>query len=202
MIVNSGSERRPFLLNFVHFIKHFKHTGAIAPSSGYLVREMLASLEKVRNSSDKPIRILELGPGTGVITKAIIKVMKPGDYLDIVELDPDFYKLVKKKFKGPNIRVHGLNVLDFEFSEAYDFILSSIPYDQMPSEVTRALWLKKLEMIALGGYISYYKYYKFNFIRCKFEWFVNRKFLQNEKLVVRNVPPAVIYSLKITERLS
>lgn len=145
---------------------------------------------------------MELGPGTGVITKAIIKVMKPGDHLDIVELDPDFYKLVKKKFKGPNITVHGLNVLDFEFGETYDFILSSIPYDQMPSEITRALWLKKLEMISLGGYISYYKYYKFNFIRCKFEWFVNRKFLQNEKLVVRNVPPAVIYSLKITERLS
>jgi phosphatidylethanolamine/phosphatidyl-N-methylethanolamine N-methyltransferase len=190
------------LLNFVHFIKHFKHTGAIAPSSGFLVREMIASLEEDRNSSDEPIRILELGPGTGVITKAIIKLMKPGDHLDIVELDTDFYTLVKKKFEGSDIEVHGLNVLDFDYGKPYDFILSSIPYDQMPSEVTRSIWLKKLEMIHLGGHISYYKYYKFNFIRCKFEWFVNRKFLQNEKLVVKNIPPAVIYSLKVTERLT
>lgn len=162
---------------------------------------MIASLEQNRLSSDKPIRILELGPGTGVITRAIVKLLKPGDHLDIVELDQNFYKLVKSKFEGPNVKVHGLNVLDFDYGDSYDFILSSIPYDQMPSEVTRALWKKKLQMIALDGYITYYKYYKFNYIRCKFEWFINRKFLIHEKLVLRNVPPALVFSLKVNERL-
>lgn len=188
------------MLNFVHFIKHFKHTGAVAPSSAFLVKEMIESLKQNRKSNHSPVRILELGPGTGVITKEIIRLMRPGDHLDIVELDPDFYKLIRKKYTSDNIAVHGLNVLDFEHNDGYDFIISSIPYDQIPSDITKSIWKKKLAMTTEGGRISYYKYYKFNYIRCRYEWMINRKYLTREKLVLRNMPPAMVYSLKIDKQ--
>ncbi|HAC15516.1 MAG TPA: hypothetical protein DCE78_06170, partial [Bacteroidetes bacterium] len=87
---------RRILLNFVHFIKNIKHVGAVAPSSASLVREMVKPLTKRVLSSDKPIRILELGPGTGPVTKEIVNLMRPQDHLDIVELDVKFFELIKK----------------------------------------------------------------------------------------------------------
>jgi len=138
---------RRILLNFVHFIKNIKHVGAVAPSSASLVREMVKPLTKRVLSSDKPIRILELGPGTGPVTKEIVNLMRPQDHLDIVELDVKFFELIKKNFTAPNIQVYGMNVMDFESDQTYDFLISSIPYDQLPQELSTELWQKQLDLL-------------------------------------------------------
>ena len=184
------------MLNFVHFIKNIKHVGAVAPSSASLVREMVKPLKKRVRESEKPIRILELGPGTGPVTKEIVNLMRPQDRLDIVELDEKFFKLIDEKFSGPNIQVYGMNVMDFKSDQTYDFLISSIPYDQLPQDLSTELWQKQLDMLKPNSFLTYFKYYKFNFIRGQFERGVVKKHCVHKSFVLMNVPPAFVYTLK------
>lgn len=185
------------MLNFVHFIKHLRHTGAVAPSSEFLCREMVRSLNLCNRKDNKPLRILELGPGTGVITKEIVKCLRTGDHFDTVELDPGFYEEIRDQYASENVHVHGMNFLNFDPDAEYDYIISSLPYDMIPLAITEEIWKKKLQLCKFGSEITYYKYYKFNIIRSPFERGVNRRYLSSEKLIWKNVPPAKVYTLKI-----
>ena len=50
-------------------VRNFRHTGAVWPSSPILARAMTRSIAEVEG----PRRILEVGPGTGPFTKAILR---------------------------------------------------------------------------------------------------------------------------------
>ena len=58
------SEKKSFI---AHFLKERKMVGAMAPSSKFLAKKMLA-----RIAFDQAKVIVELGPGTGVFTQRII----------------------------------------------------------------------------------------------------------------------------------
>ncbi|HTK76950.1 MAG TPA: hypothetical protein VL371_16910, partial [Gemmataceae bacterium] len=66
--------------------RHFRATGALLPSSRFLAKTLAAPLSGAR----PPYRILEVGPGTGAVTRAIARRMISGDQLDAVELNPRF----------------------------------------------------------------------------------------------------------------
>jgi phosphatidylethanolamine/phosphatidyl-N-methylethanolamine N-methyltransferase len=188
------------LLNFVHFIKHLKHTGAVAPSSRWLAVELVQAIRRQRLVTNRPLRILELGPGTGAITAAITDVMRKEDRLDIVEIDLSFYRHICKLYQGRcGVSVYGMDVLEFTADKPYDVILSSIPYEQIPESITDKIWARKLELARPGTSISYYKYYRFNHFSSDFEKSINRRYCTQEKLILRNVPPAIAYHLTIPE---
>ena len=42
--------------------------------------------------------IIELGPGTGAFTKEILKKAKPNSKVFVLELNKDFYAILKEKF--------------------------------------------------------------------------------------------------------
>jgi phospholipid N-methyltransferase len=60
-------------------------TGAIAPSSRHLAAEMLSGM-RLRDAQT----VVEIGPGTGAMTRAIVEAIGPGTLLLAVELNPDF----------------------------------------------------------------------------------------------------------------
>src|SRR6185312_11129733 len=62
--------------------RHFHTTGAILPSSRFLARALVRPMRGPR----PPWRILEVGPGTGSVTREIARRMLPGDRLDAVEI--------------------------------------------------------------------------------------------------------------------
>ena len=181
------------------FIKNLRKTGAIAPSSKYLARDFTKVLSLRRDGEEEtPIRILEIGPGTGSLTKLIIPALRPQDHFDIVELNRDFYRMIRWKYRHQeNVYTHHSNILDFEPDEPYDFIFSSLPYEGIPRDVSREIWQKKLNMCKPGSYITYYKYINIKRFRCKFEKEVVSRYCCKEKLVLRNLPPAYLYILHI-----
>lgn len=75
-----------------------KTVGAVAPSSESLGRAMAAQIDI---SDDGPI--LELGPGTGVATAALIARGVVAERITAVEYDPDFAKLIAQRFPGVNV---------------------------------------------------------------------------------------------------
>lgn len=93
-----------------------KKTGAIAPTSRCLARSMAAQID--RNSV---LPVLELGPGTGAITHAILQHLGSPKRLVCVEYDEKMCRRLRSRF-------HGLRVMR---GDAFD-LEPSVPSDRWP----------------------------------------------------------------------
>ena len=80
------------------FLKNPLKVGAIAPSSPELAQEMLQGIQPDEHSI-----VLELGVGTGAITKFLRKNIPNRDSYLGLELDPDLVKTLNKNFPDMNI---------------------------------------------------------------------------------------------------
>lgn len=70
--------------------------------------------------------ILEIGPGTGVLTDFLFN--KLGEKLEVVEIDRDMINIISTKF--PNIKIHPISFLDFSFSKNKNYaVIGNFPYN-------------------------------------------------------------------------
>ncbi len=90
-----------YRLFFKQFRRNFHATGAILPSG----RALCKSLACYVRGTPGPNRILEVGPGTGVVTWHIIRAMGPDDRLDLVELNEQFVACLRRQFVDVDVRV-------------------------------------------------------------------------------------------------
>ena len=194
-----STKYRSILNPILYFLRDISKTGAIAPSSKFLANDIVEYLKLQIHSTDRPLRILELGAGTGTLTKAILKALRPQDSLELVEINPHFCRMLRRKFKDDGIRVHYEDVLEFEPEMRYDYVFSSIPYESIPEAVSEQIWRKKMELCTPDGMISYYKYLNINRFRCKFEKRMVEECCVDKKLVFLNLPPAQLFTLKMPD---
>jgi phosphatidylethanolamine/phosphatidyl-N-methylethanolamine N-methyltransferase len=73
-------------------------TGAVSPSSPALARAMAAEIDP-----GVPGPVVELGPGTGPVTEAILARGVAPERLIAVEFNPRFCRLVRKRFPGVQV---------------------------------------------------------------------------------------------------
>ncbi len=187
--------------NIVHFLKDIRHTGAVMPSSRYLAEDVVELLrQQLRDDQRKPVRVLELGAGTGTFTGYIHNQLRDDDLLDVVELNTKLFRILSRNFDGvANMNLFHQDVLEFDIDQPYDYVYSSIPYESIPSQITEQIWRKKLSLCRPGSIITYYKYLNFNHFRCKFEKKLVHKYGKDEKVVFMNVPPAKLFTLNISD---
>jgi phosphatidylethanolamine/phosphatidyl-N-methylethanolamine N-methyltransferase len=66
-----------FFAEHLEFFRQYRHrfqtTGAVAPSSRFLARALARPLQQHAG----PCRVLEVGPGTGAVTRRIARLLKP-----------------------------------------------------------------------------------------------------------------------------
>ncbi len=103
-----------------------KAVGAVAPSSRALGRAMAAQID-VR--SEGPI--LELGPGTGVATAALIARGIAPERITAIEYDPHFARLIAQRFPGLSV-INGDafeldKTLGAQFIEPFIGAISGVP---------------------------------------------------------------------------
>jgi phosphatidylethanolamine/phosphatidyl-N-methylethanolamine N-methyltransferase len=108
-----------------------KAVGAILPTSSITARRM-ASVIDIHSG----LPVLELGPGTGVITKAILKHgVKPSDLYSI-EYSQDFVEHLNKTYPEVNIIQGDAFDLDTTLGEMkdqqFDSIVSAVPLLNFP----------------------------------------------------------------------
>src|SRR3989338_7901463 len=83
------SGRKSFLRNFW---KEKKMVGAMSPSSPFLAKKMLKSIDF------KTVRVIvELGPGTGVFTRKMLEQLHPEGVLLVFELNDNFMQLLSNR---------------------------------------------------------------------------------------------------------
>jgi len=125
-----------------HFLKGLlarpKNVGAIAPSSPALSKAIARQVDPAVAGP-----VLELGPGTGVVTEALIERGIAPERITAIEYDPDFVKLMHRRFPGVHV-VRG-DAFDLKKTlgngdgEAYAAIVSGLPLLNHPVERRRAL---------------------------------------------------------------
>src|SRR5215468_8952558 len=73
-------------------------TGAVAPSSKALARTMASYIDPAR-----PGPIVELGPGTGPVTEALLEQGIEPSRLVLVEFDPTFCRLLRTRYPAATV---------------------------------------------------------------------------------------------------
>lgn len=132
------------------------------PSSRFLAWAMTGPMKR----RDKPARILEVGPGTGAVTHRIVRMLKPGDRFDLVEINEAFADLLNRRFESdPAYRrvadqsaVHVCPLQDFQADEPYDFIISGLPLNNFSTELVDEIFESYFRLLAPGGVLSYFEY--------------------------------------------
>ena len=76
----------------------------------------------------KNLKVIEIGPGDGRLTEHIL-YYNPKE-LKIIEIDPDLIPILKSKFnKNQNIKIINEDILNYQFTEKIDLIISNLPYN-------------------------------------------------------------------------
>ncbi|MBX3443596.1 MAG: methyltransferase domain-containing protein [Planctomyces sp.] len=153
---------RDQLCFFRQFRQRFETTGAVLPSSRFLARAMTRPLQSLSG----PRRVLEVGPGTGAVTGRIVRLLRPDDRFDLVEINETFAQHLKDRFQAdPHYRrcadqsqVHVCPLQDFACEAPYDAIISGLPFNNFPAELVESLVDRCLGLLKPGGTLSFFEY--------------------------------------------
>jgi phosphatidylethanolamine/phosphatidyl-N-methylethanolamine N-methyltransferase len=175
------------------FLKNPGTVGSITPSSPELARRMVAGL---RPNADNVV--LELGVGTGAITKFLQDIVSDGDSYLGIELDRDLVKSLRKNY--PQMKIVRGNAL--EAAEIHrksglgkvGTIICCLPFVSMPNEVGDKILQEVDKFMQLGCTFRTFQYahgYYFpSAIRLR--EFMRDRYGKSKRssMIVKNVPPA------------
>ena len=132
-------------------------TGAVSPSGRFLARAMARAVDP-----DRPGPIVELGPGTGPVTDALIARGIAPDRLVLVEYDPDFCKLLGRRYPGA-IVIQGdaydlAATLRGALDEPAATVVSSLPLRNQPERHRLTLLEQAFAVLQPGGSFVQFTY--------------------------------------------
>src|SRR3989344_7057810 len=120
---------KELMLILTNFVKKPKETGAVAPSSRFLTKEIISSIEF--ESSEN---IIELGPGLGTFTKEILKKAKPSAKMFCFEVNKGFCSYLNENINDSRMTVINkgaesisAHLKKFKLGKA-DCIVSGLPF--------------------------------------------------------------------------
>lgn len=150
---------------FRQFREQFETTGAIAPSSRFLAAAMTRFLAS-RPAGAAPVRVLEIGPGTGPVTDCIVRQLRPGDVFDLVELNGEFVQILQHRFEAEpawsavhsQCRIVQMPIQQFVADSPYDFVISGLPLNNFPAALVREITDSYFRLLRAGGVLSYFEY--------------------------------------------
>jgi|SRR6188474_488173 len=181
------------------FLKNPTKVGSIAPSSPELARVMLKGLKP-----DADNIVIELGVGTGAITKFLQELVPDNRSLLGIELDEGLVRLLRKSF--PDLNIICGNAA--EMSEIHErsglgkvsYIISCLPFVSLPGEIRDGV-LNEVDKFMQKGCLFRTLQYAHGYYlpsAVKFRKMMQERYGKEKRssLVVKNVPPG--YSLTWT----
>jgi phosphatidylethanolamine/phosphatidyl-N-methylethanolamine N-methyltransferase len=148
------AEKRPLRFDDeVHFLRSWFEkpltTGAVMPSSKVLARTMAAYVDP---NSKGPV--VELGPGTGAVTQALVERGVDPARLVLVEFNPSFCRMLRARYPAATV-VQGdayrlRRLLDTTLREPADAIVSGLPLVTKPMR-TRVRLIGEAMMLLRPG---------------------------------------------------
>jgi phosphatidylethanolamine/phosphatidyl-N-methylethanolamine N-methyltransferase len=206
------------VLFFREYRRNFHSTGALLPSGRFLAAALSRFIAD-ESGSLAPRRILEVGPGTGAVTRQIITGMRSTDSLDLVELNATFVEQLQHRFKteptfqavADRARVHHCPVEELPHDRAYDVIVSGLPLNNFSAAVVEQILGSLVTLLAPGGTLSFFEYIAVRHARAMVSGQTERKRLRGVAAAMKavldpheirrdavwlNVPPAWVHHVR------
>jgi phosphatidylethanolamine/phosphatidyl-N-methylethanolamine N-methyltransferase len=168
-----------------------KTVGAIMPTSARTATKMASIID-----TGSGLPVLELGPGTGVITKAILaRGVKPEDLVS-VEYSTQFVQHLQAKYPGVNfINGDAFNIVETlkEYrGQKFDCVISGIPLLNFPMHMRVSLIESLLDLMPAGRPVVQFSYGPVSPVTARPDSYK----IEHFDFVVRNIPPAQIWHYK------
>ncbi len=153
----STSQAEKALAFFLRFLNQPKQVGSIVPSSAFLERRLvrMGAVAQART-------VVELGPGTGGTTQALLKALPHDGRLLAIEIDHRLAELVRSNIGDPRFIVHqgSAEQIALALSQyglpAPDVVVSGIPFSTMPRQVGKKILREIRSVLAPGGrFVAY-----------------------------------------------
>ncbi|MBO8164624.1 MAG: methyltransferase [Brevibacillus sp.] len=176
-----------FMVFLKRFVSNPGRVGSVIPSSRFLCRQMTKQVPWSQANV-----IVELGPGTGVFTQAILAKKRKDAQFFVVERDPQFRKLLRQRFPDLIIRDEATNLTrylsELKLPKA-DVIISGLPFAVFPETLRTAVLDNVIGSLAPGGMFVTFQYS----LQMKAE--LMRRFDRVQvSFTPLNVPPAFVYT--------
>jgi len=139
-------------LFFRQLLRNPKRISAIAPSSKGLARQMVSEI------TPETGRVVEIGAGTGAITRQILAAGVAPQDLSIVEMNPKFCSALKIKFPECNVLEMDAQELGSLPVENVGMVISGLPLLSIPEPVQHNILKGAFELMRPGG-----KYVQFTY---------------------------------------
>lgn len=151
-----AQQNRPIAF-FKGFLRNPKEVGSVIPSSRFLTRRVLAC-GRVHEARV----IIELGPGTGVFTREILRRMPKDGVLVAVEINPEFVSVLRRTCPDPRLVIYEGSSADLEKAlaeageEQADLVVSGVPFSTMERGAgRRTLEAAKRVLSSRGRFVAY-----------------------------------------------
>jgi phosphatidylethanolamine/phosphatidyl-N-methylethanolamine N-methyltransferase len=142
---------------FLQWLRRPGRLGAIVPSSLALAAALAAEID-----AEAPGTVVELGPGTGRVTEALIAARVAPDQLVAIESNASFCKLLRRRFPGVRI-VWGdaramKSLLQRNGTGPVKAVVSSLPLLSMTAQDRRAVLSQIAAILCAEGTLVQYTY--------------------------------------------
>lgn len=142
---------------FVGWLGRPKTTGSVIPTSWTMAKRMASVADPA-----SALPVLELGPGTGVITRAILAHGVTPHRLVSLEYSAEFYERLRRTIHGVNfIKGDAFNLdasLGHYASAKFDCVVSALPLLNFPMESRIALMEDLLDRVPSGRPVIQFSY--------------------------------------------
>jgi phosphatidylethanolamine/phosphatidyl-N-methylethanolamine N-methyltransferase len=142
---------------FIGFLRNPREVGSIIPSSRFLIRRVMRAGE-VQSARV----IVELGPGTGVLTREILREMPADGKLIAIEILPEFCEILRRELPDPRLHVVAGSAADLETAlrdveeTSADLVVSGIPFSTMEKgDGLATLRAAKRVLSPVGRFVAY-----------------------------------------------
>jgi phospholipid N-methyltransferase len=149
---------------FASYLRKPHSVGAIAPSSGALARALCEPLSRAAH----PVAVLEVGAGTGAVTRCIGEMLGAQDCLDIFEVEPAFADILEDQVlatrdlararREGRVRLFRRPAQEIAHEDHYDFAISGLPFTSFQPADVRDILDRIRRCLKPDGVFSYFEY--------------------------------------------
>ncbi len=190
-----GSGWRAHLLFLGRFLRSPRTIGAIAPSSKALAAAMVRPIARGHAG-----RVVELGPGTGSFTAAIVACLSGSSRLLAIDREATFVDRLRRQWPQADFVCASAADLPALAAERHflpiDHIVSGLPFASLPGTVTREILDGILSSLRPEGTFTTFQYVHAYGLppAMAFRREINERMggEPTRDLVVRNIPPAYV----------
>ncbi|OQA85646.1 MAG: 16S ribosomal RNA methyltransferase KsgA/Dim1 family protein [Lentisphaerae bacterium ADurb.Bin242] len=181
------------------FLRRPLTTGAVCPSCEKLANTLITdiAIEHAKN-------VVELGPGTGAVTRSILHSIHSKAQFFAVELNPEVLMTFRERF--PSVRVYNdsasnlKKLMEYEGVLHVDAIISGLPWAAFSDRLQEEILTVIFDSLTPGGYFTTFAYIHGVFLPTgqQFKKRLMRIFPHVEKspVVWKNIPPAFVYKCR------